>query len=58
MQMCHCMKNGWGRSKRTWMKTIRKDKENLELSNDMVYDKIKWKEKIYNPVFNLLGIGG
>lgn len=52
------MKNGWGRSKRTWMKTIRKDMENLELSNDMVYDKIKWKEKIHNPDFNLLGIGG
>lgn len=56
--MCHCMKNGWGKSKRTWMKTIRKDMENLELSNDMVYDKIKWKEKIHNPDFNLLGIGG
>lgn len=35
-------------SKRLWMETINNDMK-LKLNIDMVYDKIKWMERIYNP---------
>lgn len=36
------------------MKTIRKNIEKLELNIDIVYDKMKWKERIHNPDLNSL----
>lgn len=54
MQFCHCFKRGCGRLKGTQMKTIRKNIEKLELNIDIVYDKMKWKERIHNPDLNSL----
>lgn len=34
------------------MKTIKKYMGNLEVSINIVYNRLKWKEKIYNPDFN------
>lgn len=40
------------------MTMIRKDMKILELSIDMVYNKMKWKKRIHNRNFNSLGEGG
>lgn len=41
-------KVGRDRFKRLWMETINNDMK-FKLNIDMVYDKIKWMERIYNP---------
>lgn len=41
MQFYHCMKNGPGRPKRTWMEIIKKDMEKLEPCIQMVYERTK-----------------
>ena len=57
MTFCQHIKRGRGRPKRTWIELIRKDIEKLELSIYMVYDKMKWKERIRNPDLNSLKYG-
>lgn len=52
MQFLHCVKKGRVEPKEIWMETIRKDMENLELSIDMIYARMKWKERIYYPALN------
>lgn len=40
------------------MKTIKKYMGNLEVSINIVYNRLKWKEKIYNPDFNYWKVRG
>lgn len=58
MTFCHYIKRGCGRTKRTWTETIKKGIKQLELSIDMAYDKMKWKERICIHDLNSLGSGG
>lgn len=55
MSFCHSIKRGCYRPKRTWIETIKKDIEQWELTSDMAYDKINWKERICTPHLNFMG---
>lgn len=52
MSFYHYIKRGIGRLKRISIETIRKDKEELELSSYIAYDNTKGKERIRTPDLN------